>query len=625
MSLEGQQLGRYRLLRLLGSGGMGEVYLAEDAGIARQVAIKVIRGDVVLRSDEEESLRTLQLFQREMKTVAALNHSHILPLYDYGEAVISGITLPYMVMPYGEDGTLASWLKERSSQGPLAPEDVAYMVEQAGDALQYAHERQIVHRDVKPSNFLLRRNRNDPNRPDLLLADFGLARLNSAASSGSMSIAGSPPYMAPEQWRGRSIPATDQYMLAAMAYELLTGRPPFQGTLEQLVYKHLTEQPEPPGKLNPRVSPALDAVIMRGLAKAPEDRYPSVEAFARAFDEAVQSPNRVKRETYATVDASDAVTGIAGQSASYNTIHADSPSRVSRPVQPPVAPGGNLTHTQAVTGGPHVETTQRGVSLNVMASRRGFQCSFAFLIALFVLVSVVSIPVLIGLNRPSGGASALPGNATATSVANATTTPAATSTAGSTDTHNPYPPFSGSLVINDALQNNSGGYAWDVQPTQFGTCTFTSNGYQAVATQNGAYHYCAARNTNFANFAYEVHMTIVSGDCGGIIFRADFTNFKYYYFSVCQNGSYSLLVFTGQNQSKTLQQGSSPAIHTGLNVQNVVAVSANGSSIALFVSRQPVTSITDATYSQGQIGVLAENDTHNPTEVVFSDMRVWRF
>src|SRR5439155_23828186 len=136
---------------------------------------------------------------------------------------VDRISLPYMVMPVCADGSLAMWLRQRGNVPSLSPADVAHIVLQAADALQYAHDQQIIHRDIKPSNFLIRLPKDNPNRPDLLLADFGLAKLGNASSSTSNHIVGTPLYMAPEQWRGYPVQATDQYMLAAMSYELLTG------------------------------------------------------------------------------------------------------------------------------------------------------------------------------------------------------------------------------------------------------------------------------------------------------------------------------------------------------------------------------------------------------------------
>lgn len=136
MPLEGSQLGRYHLIRLLGRGAMGEVYLAEDMGINRQVAIKAIRSDVNFEPGIDTASEATRLFQHEMRTIARLNHPHILPLFDYGEAMVNGAQLPYMVMPFCQDGSLAAWLKQRSSSSFLSPLDIARIVQQAAEALQ---------------------------------------------------------------------------------------------------------------------------------------------------------------------------------------------------------------------------------------------------------------------------------------------------------------------------------------------------------------------------------------------------------------------------------------------------------------------------------------------------------
>ena len=126
-------------------------------------------------------------------------------------------------MPYRAEGSLSDWLRQHGQAGLLSPQDVAHFVGQAASALQHAHDRQIIHQDVKPSNFLLRQRQETPTRSDLLLADFGIACFSTATASASQSIRGTPTYMAPEQWEGHPVPATDQYALAVMVYELLTG------------------------------------------------------------------------------------------------------------------------------------------------------------------------------------------------------------------------------------------------------------------------------------------------------------------------------------------------------------------------------------------------------------------
>ena len=287
MALEELQNGRYRHIRLLGSGGMGEVYLMNDIRVNRQVAIKVIRSEGASYPGADAAKDAARLFQREAKAIAALEHPNILPLYDFGEETHDDIMMSYMVMPFCSEGSLATWLRQSGTTITLSSQDIAHLVEQAADALQYAHEHQVIHLDVKPPNFLLRSNRKYPNRPTLLLADFGIARSSATVSNSSRTIRGTPTSMAPEQWSSVPVAASDQYALAVMVYELLTGRPPFVGGMEQLMYQHFNVQPPPPSTYNAQLPRELDAVILRALAKKPEDRFPSIIDFANAFEQTV--------------------------------------------------------------------------------------------------------------------------------------------------------------------------------------------------------------------------------------------------------------------------------------------------------------------------------------------------
>src|SRR6266700_3678905 len=149
MPLEGLQLGRYRLLNALGSGGMGEVYQAEDTHIHRQVAIKIVRSETTPYPNTESAKEAERLFRREVRAIATLDHPHILPLFDYGEETQQGITYTFMVMPLRLEGSLTQWLRQRSNTTPLSPQEVAQIILQAARALQYAHQHQIIHQDVK--------------------------------------------------------------------------------------------------------------------------------------------------------------------------------------------------------------------------------------------------------------------------------------------------------------------------------------------------------------------------------------------------------------------------------------------------------------------------------------------
>ena len=369
MTLEKLQNGRYHLLRLVGKGGMGEVYLMQDMRVNRQVAIKVIRSESTPYPEEDTALNAARLFQREAKAIAALEHPNILPLYDFGEEVSDDTTLSYMVMPFCTDGSLANWLRSHGTP-LLALQDVAYFIAQAADALQYAHDSGVIHLDVKPPNFLLRSNRKNPHHPTILLADFGVARSSATLSSSSHTIRGTPTAMAPEQWSSTPVFATDQYALAVMAYEMLTGRPPFVGSMEQLMYQHFTVAPPAPSTFNPNLSPALDAVLLRALAKKPEERFPSIVAFADAFELAVaESSARLATPFQQVGDDLRATLAISKQEAE---------SGISRMI---TLPGGQHVTVMVPAG------AQQGQVIRVPNSDASFEQASAVLLDIDVLSS----------------------------------------------------------------------------------------------------------------------------------------------------------------------------------------------------------------------------------------------
>ena len=307
MQFEERQIGHYRLLHLLGNGGMGTVYLAEDMFVNRQVAIKVIRSETALYSDDDAANEAVNLFRREANAIAMLDHPNILPLFDYGEENLNGTILTYMVMPYRQEGSLIDWLHRTGNPRPFSPQIIMFIIHQAASALQFAHDHHIIHRDVKPSNFLIRMRPENPSQPDLLLADFGIAKFTTAISSADTMTRGTPTYMPPEQWEDHPVFATDQYALGVMMYELLTGRLPFQGSHSQLMYQHFHIQPSPLSSINPRLSPGIDTVILRALAKNPNDRFPTIATFSQAFQQAVGSNNTI--HVTLTINQLEAING----------------------------------------------------------------------------------------------------------------------------------------------------------------------------------------------------------------------------------------------------------------------------------------------------------------------------
>ncbi len=267
----GQQLGNYRLQRLLGQGGFAEVYLGEHIHLGTHAAIKLLYARVA--QDD------LAIFKQEARTLANLIHPHIVRVLDFG---VDNNT-PYLVMDYAPGGTLRT-RHPRGSRVPL-PTVVEY-VKQVAQALQYAHEQRLIHRDIKPENMLLGRN------GEILLSDFGIAVISRSERTSLNSLAGTggtPYYMAPEMFQGKPRTASDQYSLGIVVYEWLCGTPPFnEGNAIQLGYQHTHELTPPLRQHLPTLSPAVEQVVMTALAKKPEERFGAMRAFATALEQASQ-------------------------------------------------------------------------------------------------------------------------------------------------------------------------------------------------------------------------------------------------------------------------------------------------------------------------------------------------
>ena len=253
---------RYELGDILGFGGMSEVHLARDQRLHRDVAVKVLRAD--LARDPSFYLR----FRREAQNAAALNHPAIVAVYDTGEAETPNGPLPYIVMEYVEGVTLRDIVH---TDGPMEPRRAIEVIADACQALNFSHQHGIIHRDVKPANIMI------SNAGAVKVMDFGIARALADANNVTQTAAviGTAQYLSPEQARGEKVDArSDVYSLGCVLYEMLTGEPPFVGDSPVAVaYQHVREDPIPPSQRHEGISPELDAVVLKALAKNPDNRY----------------------------------------------------------------------------------------------------------------------------------------------------------------------------------------------------------------------------------------------------------------------------------------------------------------------------------------------------------------
>ncbi len=289
--LTGKQFGLYQIVTPLGEGGMAAVYKAYQPGMERYVALKILPRHFA------QDPQFVARFEQEAKILAKLQHPHILPVFDYGQA--DGYT--YIVMPFLQSGALTGLMDGT----PLPLTQIRRIISQVGDALDYAYSRGLIHRDVKPSNVLL------DERGNCLLTDFGIAKMveSSAHLTATGGFIGTPAYMSPEQGLGQKLDGrSDIYALGIILYEMVTGRVPYKAeTPMAVVVKHINDSLPLPRQVNPDLPEAVERVILKALAKRPEDRYATAGDMVRAIQAAIPDPTAES----ASADESATVVAVA--------------------------------------------------------------------------------------------------------------------------------------------------------------------------------------------------------------------------------------------------------------------------------------------------------------------------
>jgi len=261
-----ERFGRYEVLEEIGDGAMGRVYRAWDPVVRRTVAIKTVKSEYLARDTADEYLRR---FRREAQSAGGLDHPAIVRVFDLGD--------DHLVMELVEGRTLHRLIRE---EGRLTPEETLRLLAPVADAVDHAHRAGIIHRDIKPANIMVQPD----GQPKLM--DFGVAKIEASVMTTAGQVLGSPSYMAPEQIAGENVTSrADVYSLAVVAYEMLTGQAPFQGsTITQVIYRVMHEAPPPPRRWNATLPERYDDIFARALAKDPAARFATAGELVGALD-----------------------------------------------------------------------------------------------------------------------------------------------------------------------------------------------------------------------------------------------------------------------------------------------------------------------------------------------------
>ncbi len=669
--LEGKTLGRYELRRLIGKGGMANVYEAFDALRGQVIAVKVFK-----REDEE----LLRRFLREAQLMSSLQGHHLVPIYDSGTALLDNALHYYIAMPYMEGGTL----RVRIRRSPMALDEACRAIGSIADALDYIHSRGIIHRDIKASNVLI------GGDGDYYLTDFGIARITDDLThlTTTGNVLGTVDYVAPELFEldRKADALSDLYSLGILLYEMVTGRLPFVAENQiALVSMHIRYRPPAPRSIISSIPPQVEQVMLKALEKRPEQRYQSAKELADAFCNAVSYEGPPEAQSDAAEAAIAAAPAFRPDQLILSAPPADGVGAASQERPSPLeagtigfAPPAYGRSDQAAHA-PYPEQPLPSPPFSAPAfqpasapwsqpespgRQKPFYRSawFALLVAFLALVIIGGSISALYLPRPGSGTGQKNGTASpaatgaattapsptatpnltatalaaqnatataqaqasATTIARATATAAAraSATAGVIATAT-----SGQAAYQDALNdaNNSATAAagWDMSDN----CAFKSDGYHDTTT--ASLQGCKEANNTYTNGAITVVMHLNSGQAGGLFFRMNapvflFGGYTGYLFEVDSTGRYRVLSSGNFNNGSNVLQDwtTSSAMRKG-SASNTLQLIMRGSDFYLYANGAYLTHVNDSSYSSGQIAFLARSDGTTPADLVYSNLAVY--
>lgn len=663
--LEGKVLNHYELRRLVGKGGMANVYEALDLQTHQKVAVKVFK-----REDEE----LLRRFMREARVMASLRHEHLVPIIDSGQYQLHGELRYYIVMPFFDGGTLRARIRRSS----LSLQETCQNLQSISGALDYIHSQGIIHRDIKASNILLN------SAGEVFLTDFGIARIATDATqlTGTGDVLGTVDYVAPELFEEhrRADARSDLYSLGVLLYEMVTGRLPFTAESQLVVVSmHINTKPPSPRNIVPTVSTQVERVLYKALEKRPEQRYTSACELAEAFSQAVTSNRKRKTldNTQKPKDAQSEVT-VSSEVTIKSIKHPETPVAIvdtydASPGQP------SLVNTTVVQQFKSPQTVINAVqaqpefSLNplppsaVQEEVKHHKRNPKFAIVLACLALIILVTSLFSMvyiiphtnnehivsnataqisNRTHATVratlTAITPNVTATvmaaraATATAIAQETATAIAGLTVTAEAkasatagviLTATSGTPVYLDTLTNansaNTVAANWD----QNSKCVFASDGYHVK--EGTDWHGCRESSNTYQNVALTVNTRILSGVTGGLFFRVNtdlFGEYSGYLFEITTTGKYRISLFS-QRISVTITPLKnwtfSPALRQGYGASNTLQVIAQGNNLSLYANGTFLVQLTDSTYTTGLIAFFATTDGIKQADVVYGNLKVY--
>ncbi|HZR39685.1 MAG TPA: protein kinase, partial [Ktedonobacteraceae bacterium] len=598
----GQQIGHYRFVKLLGTGGFAEVYLGEHIHLGTKAAVKVLRTQITQQDRAG--------FLTEARTIARMEHANIVRVLDFG---FDEHDSPYLVMNYAPGGSLRDLFPKST---PVSLQTVIPYVSKVAAALQYAHDTyHVVHRDVKPENML----RN--NDGEVFLSDFGISVI--ARSSIKQEVAGTAPYMAPEQIRGAPHFASDQYALAIVVYEWLTGERPFTGSFAEICSQHLLKAPPPLHIHIPTIPPAVEQVVLIALNKDPDQRFHSVKAFAHALEQAshpeqgisssysirlssvclrcgtLLAPNgqycsscgyhnspTSKHSTQQPAFSTSMPTSAMPPSALYSTITSAAHTRQST----------STSRSQETPGADTISTMPHDFfypSLRQATKQRNWKQNVA---------GILVIVLLIALGVASYGYVTHQHPFTHTPATRPSTTASCISPTGQQV-----------LFIDCFADNQHGWNTYSQDPNQY---SITID-HDSLVLENRLPGLLSERlpDQTFGNFTLTVDATLSQGaqdDSYGIYMRAGYDPAKgllvsYYRFELYGDGSYAIYKGTPNSPDTLLKPRSIHPVVQKRGNTNHITIKAQGSTMAFSINGAMLTSISDQTYANGETALFVGN------------------